>query len=236
MATTLFFFCHLCITMGPHRFWTHQTHNAMTRLRAVYIIGFSAVMQNSAWWWSGKHLCHHAYSDTERDPYTVLHGFWWAHMGWLLRGRDDLPEEGYHRFARDPLLVWQHTHNRKIGIPTALVFPMAIATLWGDALGGLLVGGFMRLCIQYHATWCINSVAHYFGPWRYSKHITARTCYWVLAFTVGEWNHEGHHHFENDYRLGNVRWYDIDPGKWAIWLCSKVGLASDLRRTALPST
>ena len=47
--------------------------------------------------------------------------------------------------------------------------------------------------------------------------------------TFGEGLHNFHHSFPADYRNG-VRWFEYDPTKWLIFLCSKVGLAYDLRR------
>ncbi len=231
MAGVLFFLCHLSITMGPHRLYSHLSYKAHPSLEVVLVLLFSATFQSSVLWWAAHHMRHHSYSDTERDPYTVRHGFWWAHVVWMLHTSDDVPPEG-RRLVQNNLLLWQHKNHLIIGLVVGLLLPTALGALWGDWLGGLLVGGFLRLVVQYHGTWAINSVAHSFGPWRYSSRITARACYWVLAFTVGEWNHEGHHHASADYRLGNRRWYDIDPGKWVIWLLQYVGATYDLKRVS----
>jgi stearoyl-CoA desaturase (delta-9 desaturase) len=51
----------------------------------------------------------------------------------------------------------------------------------------------------------------------------------MALFTFGEGYHNYHHEFQHDYRNG-IRWYHWDPTKWSVWLLSKVGLASDLRR------
>ena len=46
--------------------------------------------------------------------------------------------------------------------------------------------------------------------------------------TVGEGYHNFHHQFPMDYRNA-IRWYQYDPTKWFIWVCSKLGLASHLK-------
>ena len=52
----------------------------------------------------------------------------------------------------------------------------------------------------------------------------------ILALlTYGEGFHNYHHIFQTDYRNG-VRWYQWDPTKWMIRLCSWLGLASHLKR------
>ena len=49
--------------------------------------------------------------------------------------------------------------------------------------------------------------------------------------TYGEGYHNYHHIFQTDYRNG-IRWWQWDPTKWMINLCSKVGLASNLSRVS----
>jgi stearoyl-CoA desaturase (Delta-9 desaturase) len=45
---------------------------------------------------------------------------------------------------------------------------------------------------------------------------------------MGEGYHNFHHQFPMDYRNAFL-WYQYDPTKWFIALCSKIGLASHLR-------
>ncbi len=82
----------------------------------------------------------------------------------------------------------------------------------------------------HHTTFLINSWAHIFGTQPYSDQNTARDCVWLAFLTHGEGYHNYHHAFETDYRNG-PRWYNFDPGKWLIWVLSKLGLARDMRRT-----
>ena len=46
---------------------------------------------------------------------------------------------------------------------------------------------------------------------------------------MGEGYHNYHHEFQWDYRNGVKPW-QLDPSKWIIWFCSKIGMASDLKR------
>lgn len=228
MACTLFLLCHLSITMGPHRLYAHAAYKAHPVLEMVLLVLFSGTIQSSALWWSAYHIRHHLFSDTEQDPYTVKHGLLWAHCLWLLYSTDEVPPQG-RRLMRNPLLVWQHKQHVRLGLLIGLLLPTALGALWGDWLGGLLVGGFLRLCAQYHATWCINSVSHSFGHRRYGG--TATTNPLLGIPTVGEGSaHDRHHCAPGDYRI-DPRWWAPDIGKWVIWLCSCIGLASDLRRT-----
>lgn len=228
MAAMLFLAMHLSITVGMHRLYAHNAFKATKTLEAILLVLATGILQKSVVWWAGLHRRHHQFSDTERDPYTVKHGFWWAHMGWMLRKRPETAPTEVRDLFKNPLVKWQYKNYPLLAFVTAFVVPTVLGALWGDAIGGLLVGGFLRLCIQYHSTWSINSVAHSFGSRRYTKAGTARTNPWLGLITVGESYHEYHHLAPSDYRLG-TRWYDLDPGKWVIWLCSKIGLAFDLK-------
>ena len=130
---------------------------------------------------------------------------------------------------QDPMVRFQHRHYLALALVFGALLPMAIGTLWGDPWGALLVAGFLRLCIQWHATFCINSLTHMFGSQPYSKRVSARDSFWIALLTFGEGYHNYHHEFQHDYRNGVKPW-QWDPSKWTIWTLSKLGLADSLRR------
>ena len=130
---------------------------------------------------------------------------------------------------QDPLVTFQHRHYLLLALLFGALVPMAIGSIWGDPWGALLVAGFLRLCIQWHATFCINSLTHMFGSQPYSRRVSARDSFWIALLTFGEGYHNFHHRFQADYRNG-VRWFHYDPTKWWIWLMARTGLARDLRR------
>src|SRR5690606_12932251 len=67
------------------------------------------------------------------------------------------------------------------------------------------------------------------GRQPYSTRCSARDSFVMSLFTFGEGYHNYHHEFQHDYRNGVKPW-NFDPTKWAIWILSRVGLVSDLRR------
>ena len=83
---------------------------------------------------------------------------------------------------------------------------------------------------QYHATFCVNSVAHYIGSQPYGGTGTARDSFITAMLSLGEGYHNFHHRFQSDFRNG-FRWYHFDPTKWFIFAASKVGLTWNLKRT-----
>src|SRR4029077_3599286 len=70
---------------------------------------------------------------------------------------------------------------------------------------------------------------HYLGEQPYSSKCSARDSWLLAILTFGEGDHNYHHEFQHDYRNGVKPW-QIDPTKWIIWILSKVGLATRLRR------
>jgi stearoyl-CoA desaturase (delta-9 desaturase) len=231
LASITYCCCHLSITAGNHRLFCHKAYRAAIVLQGVYLIFIAATMQKSTLWWVWMHRRHHAYSDTTGDPYSTTHGFWWAHILWIVFSDDNVNLDEVKDLTANRLIMLQHDRYYPLAIVTGLAMPTAIAALWGDALGGLLVGGFLRLFFQYHFTFCINSLMHWGKRRRYSQLGTACVNVWLAFPTMGESYHEPHHWAEDDYRLGR-RWYDFDPGKWHIWTCSKVGLARGLKRVS----
>jgi len=99
------------------------------------------------------------------------------------------------------------------------------------AIGALLIAGFLRLVIQYHATFAVNSFAHLIGSQPYTDQNSARDSAVTAILTLGEGYHNFHHRFQADYRNG-VRWFQLDPTKWFVWSLSKVGVTRDLRRVS----
>ncbi|KAJ1946676.1 stearoyl-CoA 9-desaturase, partial [Linderina macrospora] len=74
----------LGITAGYHRLWSHVSYEASYPLQVFLALAGSAAVQGSIFWWSRDHRVHHRYTDTSRDPYNALEGFWHSHMGWML--------------------------------------------------------------------------------------------------------------------------------------------------------
>lgn len=226
-----FALCGLSITGGYHRLFAHGSYRAAWPLRLVYLLFGAGAAQNSALKWSADHRVHHAHTDEERDPYNIRRGFWWAHIGWIFVKSDKRDHDALVRdLASDPLVAFQHRHYVPLAVVFGALLPAGIAALWGDALGGLLVAGFLRLVLQWHATFSINSFAHWLGHQPYGAGTSARDSAITALISLGEGYHNFHHRFQADYRNG-VRWHQFDPTKWFVWTMEKLGVTRDLRRT-----
>jgi stearoyl-CoA desaturase (delta-9 desaturase) len=229
MSVVLLFCTSISITGGYHRLFAHRAYAANAALRLFYLVFGAAAFQNSAITWSADHRRHHGATDTDGDPYTVKHGFWWAHILWVIEKRDSEDTSNVPDLWKDPLIAFQHRHVNKLGTAFGFLLPTALAACWGDPIGGFLLGGWVRLLLQYHATFAVNSVAHTIGGQPYSDADTARDSFVTALITLGEGYHNYHHTFPNDYRNG-VRAWQFDPTKWIVHALSWIGVTWNLRR------
>ncbi len=227
-------FAGISITAGYHRLWAHKTYDAHWSLRILFALGGALAVQNSILHWSSDHREHHKHVDhDEHDPYSASRGFWYSHIGWMLR---EYQANRYHDYnnvkdlQKDPIVMWQHRNYLSLTLLTAIGWPLLIGWLLGDILGGVLLVGFARLVINHHTTFFINSLAHIWGKQTYTDRNSARDNGVLALLTFGEGYHNYHHIFSADYRNG-IRWWHFDPTKWLIRACSWLGLTRNLKRT-----
>ena len=104
--------------------------------------------------------------------------------------------------------------------------PLLLGTRHGDIIGTLLLVGLcLAPVINHHVTFFINSLAPLLGFAPLTESNSARDNGFLAFLTYGEGYHNFHHIFQTDYRNG-IRWWQWDPTKWMISLCSRLGLAT----------
>ncbi len=222
----------LSITGGYHRLWAHRAFEAHPLLRLFFALWGAGALQNSILVWASDHRRHHRHVDeNDRDPYSAGRGLWFSHMGWMLRDYETNREDfsNVPDLQRDPIVMWQHRHYLAITTVMNAGLPALIGYWYGDIIGCLLLVGLLRLVVNHHVTFFINSLAHYWGSQPYTDENSARDNGFLAFLTYGEGYHNYHHVFQADYRNG-VRWYQWDPTKWLINFCAWLGLASKLNR------
>lgn len=224
----------ISICAGYHRFFSHKSYEASRPLQIFYAVFGAMAAQNSILWWSSSHRMHHQYVDRDWDPYNIKRGFWWAHILWVFyrHPRPDA-EANAPDLLKNPVVRWQNRWYHAILIVGGFGLPAAIGAVFGDPIGGLLWGGFLRLAVIHHTTFFVNSLAHYMGKPTYNAEISACDNWCVALLTLGEGYHSFHHRFPSDFRNG-IRWYHWDPAKWFIATMRVAGLASGLRSTPPP--
>ena len=225
-------FCGISITAGYHRLWSHKAYKAHPIVRSIFALGGACALQNDILTWASAHRRHHQCVDNnERDPYSASRGFWFSHIGWILRnyksGQDDFSNA--KDLMNDPIVMWQRKYYLSLLLFMNIGLPAFLGFIHGDILAGILLGGLLRLVLSQHVTYLINSIAHMWGRQPYSENSSARDNTLLAFFTYGEGYHNYHHTFQWDYRNG-IRWWHFDPTKWIISLLALIGLTHDLKR------
>lgn len=103
------FFCAtgLSITVGYHRLFAHLTFRARWPVKLFTLLFGAAAFENSALEWVSDHRKHHQHTDHDDDPYSVTHGFWHAHLGWILfKLNAEPPRDNVGDLEKDALLRW----------------------------------------------------------------------------------------------------------------------------------
>jgi stearoyl-CoA desaturase (delta-9 desaturase) len=228
--------CEISITAGYHRLWSHRSYEAHWLVRLLFAIGGTFATQNSILHWSSDHRRHHRnVDDNQRDPYSARMGFWYSHIGWMLRDYGTTPDTRYDNcrdLKKDPIVMWQHRYYLPLVLGLNFGIPILFGLWHGDLLGMLLLLGVARLVISHHLTFLINSLAHRWGKQPYSDNNTSRDNALIAILTMGEGYHNYHHSFQRDYRNG-IRWWQFDPTKWLIRGLAWLGLTKNLYRTPL---
>jgi stearoyl-CoA desaturase (delta-9 desaturase) len=228
-SALLLFLTEIGIGGAYHRFYSHRAYSLSKPAEGVLLFLATVAFQGSALRWSFEHRLHHTFVDSDRDPYSIKKGFWYAHVLWLFDKAQPIDEGRVTDLVRNPLVRFQHRFYGILSVGSNVLLWLLVGWMFNDYLGAFVLAWWTRLLISHHLTWFVNSLAHCWGERTYSKEQSAVDNAILAFLTVGEGYHNYHHTFASDYRNG-VRWYHFDPVKWTIWSLNKLGLAGDLRR------
>jgi stearoyl-CoA desaturase (delta-9 desaturase) len=225
----LVFISGMAITAGYHRLYSHNCYKVHPLIEAILLFFGTLATQGSALRWAHDHRLHHAHVDTDKDPYSVKKGLLHAHVLWMFFRSTEIDRKVISDLARNKMLAFQHKYYVLCMVAANVLTFLAVGWLLGDYLGAFLFAWWVRLFCLHHTTWCINSLAHYWGTQDFSREHSAVDNYLISLLTYGEGYHNYHHTFAYDYRNG-IKWYHFDPSKWLVWTLHKLGLAYDLKR------
>jgi stearoyl-CoA desaturase (delta-9 desaturase) len=215
------------VTAAYHRYFSHRAFKTSRWFQFLLAVGAQSAAQNGVVWWAGHHRWHHKHSDKPEDVHSAkLRGFWYAHLGWIMRSDwNDTDERMVADLARFPELRW-------LNKPVVHILPTVALAVGFALIGGaqaLVWGYFVSLVLLWHGCFSINSLAHVIGHKRYATDDESRN-HWLLALlTTGEGWHNNHHHYQSSANQG-FEWWQIDVTYYLLRLMAAVGLIWDLRR------
>ena len=224
------------ITAGCHRLWSHRSYKAKMPLQFFLMILTSIANQGTIIHWVRDHRCHHKFSDTENDPHNSNKGFFYSHIGWLLikkskkvidAGKDiDLSD-----IINNPIIKLQYNLHPYWNIVWCFIIPSLYGKiLLNNFIDSFLIFGILRWVFLLHSTWCINSIAHFFGNRPYKK-IPPSQSFICSLLTSGEGWHNFHHVYPYDYSASEhgflIEW---NPTKLFIDFFYQIGQVTDRKK------
>lgn len=212
------------LTAGFHRYLSHRSFKTSRPFQLVLIVTAMMTLQKGPLWWAAHHRQHHRASDQEGDLHSPgLHGFLWAHMGWMLTTQhNDTDYDRIADFAKYPELRWLNKWDYVPGVALAVV--LFLAGGWPAFVWGFLVS----TVLTWHATFSINTFTHMFGRRRYKTTDDSRNSLILALITLGEGWHNNHHYYKSSTRQG-FYWWEIDITYYVLKMLSWVGLVWDLK-------
>ena len=236
-AVALYALRMFAITGFYHRYFAHKAFQTSRAGQFIFALLGATAVQRGPLWWAAHHRNHHAHSDQEVDAHSpVQHGFLWSHLGWFLsRANFHTQFERVKELAKFPELRFLDRFD--VVVPT--IFAVGIFFL-GELLAvkaphletngwQLLVWGFViSTVVLYHATFCVNSLAHVWGKRRYVTRDHSRNNFVIALFTLGEGWHNNHHHYPGSAKQG-FYWWEIDFTYYGLRLLAALGLIWNLR-------
>lgn len=234
-AFGLYQFSGLGITAGAHRLWAHRSYTAHPIVQVFLMLANACAAQGTIYHWAKEHRVHHKHVDTRKDPHNAQNGFWYSHVGWLLKLKD--PEvvvackDVYMAdITSNKIVMFQHHAYPVLGPFMALVFPTFVCgLLTGEYWSGLWVCGFARYIWVLHSTWFVNSLAHLWGNRPYLPDILPCENLVVAIFALGEGWHNFHHAYPYDYATSEYGMWKWNPTRVFLDTCARMGLVWDRR-------
>jgi stearoyl-CoA desaturase (delta-9 desaturase) len=213
------------IGAGYHRYFSHRAYATSRVFQFMLAFLAQSSAQKSVLWWAAKHRHHHLHSDTEQDVHSPRHkGFIYSHVSWIFYRRHDVTDlVKIADFASYPELMWLH----KLELLPAFVVAGLCFLIAGWS--GLVVGFLWSTVLLYHATFCINSLAHVHGRKRYVTGDDSRNNWLLALFTMGEGWHNNHHAYQSSARQG-FRWWEADVTYYVLVALSWLGIVWDLKK------
>lgn len=225
LCAALYVLRMFAVTGGYHRYFSHRAFATSRGFQLVLACVAQSTAQKSVIWWASKHRHHHLHSDTPDDVHSPRHtGFVYSHLGWLFaRQHDQADLTTVADLTRYPELRWLHAHENAPAVALAVL--CFVAGGWQ----GLVAGFVWSTILLWHATFCINSLAHVRGTRAYVTGDDSRNN-WLLAIaTMGEGWHNNHHTYQSSARQG-FRWWQVDATWYILRGLALIGVVRGLKQ------
>lgn len=199
-----FYFCYCGIGIGMmfHRYWTHRTFTFNSKI-LNFVFGSLSILagRGSPLGWVYIHRCHHAYSDTEKDPHSPLYAKFKIFVPSMLK----LGEDFNIRIVKDML----SQDHRKINNYYNIIIASFILFLSLISIKVLFVVWIIPVALTAWAMSISTYVTHKYGYTNFAARDNSRNNLFFGYFMFGEGWHNNHH--KNPGLHNNrVKFWEVD--------------------------
>jgi stearoyl-CoA desaturase (delta-9 desaturase) len=240
IAVALYFVAGYGVTVGFHRMLTHRSFRPSRPLKVIMAISGSMAFEGGPIGWVADHRRHHIRSDRPGDPHspheygegkhTRLRGLAHAHVGWLFSHTPNKPQRDARDMLADRDIVWID-RLFPLWCVVSLAVPFGLGYLLGrglaPALTALLWAGGVRIFVQHHVTWSINSICHTIGKRPMRTNDRSGNVAALAVASMGESWHNGHHALPRSARHGLLPHQWDSSARLISWF-EHVGWATDV--------
>jgi stearoyl-CoA desaturase (delta-9 desaturase) len=229
------------ITIGFHRYFTHRAFRAQRWLRVALAVAGSMAIQGPVIQWVADHRKHHRFSDRDGDPHSpwrygtnawaLARGFFYAHLGWLFDWEKTSEPRYAPELVGDRVVRWV-SRSFPLWVALSVLIPPLVGGLWTWSWWGALTaffwGSLVRIALQHHVTFAINSVCHIKGRRPFKTKDRSQNVWWLALPSMGESWHNFHHAEPSSARHG-VRFLEFDSSAVVIKMMEKLRWITDVR-------
>jgi stearoyl-CoA desaturase (delta-9 desaturase) len=229
------------ITIGYHRYFTHDSFEAKPWVAALLGIWGSSAMQGQILTWVSVHRRHHRYCDDHGDPHTpksmtaglkaALEGFIDGYVGWSVSGRLCTYVEYVRDLRNNPVVLWVDRHYWAwvaLGWIVPGLIGLAWYGTWNGYWSGFFAGGAIRAFLQLNLTGAVNTFGHLVGTRRFlTKGESTNNLINTVSMT-GEHLHNNHHAIPWSATFAMFKG-EFDPGFWVLKRLEQLGLVWNLK-------
>jgi stearoyl-CoA desaturase (delta-9 desaturase) len=149
LAIGVYYVRMVVVTAGYHRYFSHRAFGTSRIFQFLLAVGAQSAAQNGVLWWASHHRWHHRYSDTPLDVHSAkLRGFWYSHVGWILKDAWQTDLRQVPDLAKYPELRFLNRPGINF-LPSAL---LGLAFLLIGGLPGLSWGYMVSTVLLWHGS------------------------------------------------------------------------------------
>ena len=120
------------VTLGYHRLLAHSSFSVPRWLGMLIATCGALSCQHGPIDWAGLHRHHHLHSDDSADHHNSHLGFWWSHLGWMLK---EVPAKTYIKeltpdLQKIPYYRWLNRNFLLLQLPLASLLYISEGYVW----------------------------------------------------------------------------------------------------------